>query len=211
MKYHPINDNDTIEHLKPSLAFSATSSAGSREAPWEVGAASPISFDHRFVIVEDIIDMIISLVGTNHSLLCTAAHSVIGRCMHLALLAKQVYLWVFCSPSGIDPMTFGPTIPICVVQSSLRVWWKYRNSGPPNQSKIIFIDHDIAQGVDKLFPDDCGRLDNGRGALCFGDAVLCRQRKSPLYRVLFFTVPPWKWLCASSIGKSPNCSSPKND
>ena len=77
-------------------------------------------------------------------------------------------------------MTFGPTIPICVVQSSLRVWWKSRNSGPPNQSKTIFIDHDIAQGVDKLFPDDCGRLDNGRGALCFGDAVLCRQRKSPL-------------------------------
>jgi len=34
------------------------------------------------------------------------------------------------------------------------------------------------QGVDKLFPDDCGRLDSGRGALCFGDAVLCRQRTS---------------------------------
>ena len=34
------------------------------------------------------------------------------------------------------------------------------------------------QGVDKLFPDDCGRLDNGRGALCFGDAVLCRQSKT---------------------------------
>ena len=55
-----------------------------------------------------------------------------------------------------------------------------RNSGPSDPSKTIFIDVDIAQGVDKLFPDDCGRLDNGRGALCFGDAVLCRQRKSPL-------------------------------
>ena len=31
------------------------------------------------------------------------------------------------------------------------------------------------------------------------------------YRVLFFTVPPWKWLSASPIGKSQNCSSPKND
>ena len=29
-------------------------------------------------------------------------------------------------------------------------------------------------------------------------------------RVLFFTVPPWKWLSASLIGKSQNCSSPKN-
>ena len=58
MKYHPINDNDTIEHLKPSLAFSATSSVGSREALWEVEAASPISFDHRFYIVEDMIDII---------------------------------------------------------------------------------------------------------------------------------------------------------
>ena len=58
MKYHPINDNDTIEHLKPSLAFSATSSVVSREALWEAGAASPISFGHRFVIVEDIIYII---------------------------------------------------------------------------------------------------------------------------------------------------------
>ena len=31
-------------------------------------------------------------------------------------------------------------------------------------------------GQDSLFPD-CGRQDNGRGALCFGDAVLCNQRK----------------------------------
>ena len=29
------------------------------------------------------------------------------------------------------------------------------------------------------------------------------------YRVPFFTVPPWKWLSASPIGKSQNCSSPK--
>ena len=58
MKYHPINDNDTIEHLKPSLAFSATSSVVSREALWEAGAASPISFDHRFDIVDDIFDII---------------------------------------------------------------------------------------------------------------------------------------------------------
>jgi hypothetical protein len=37
------------------------------------------------------------------------------------------------------------------------------------------------QGIDNLFPDDCGRLDSGVGALCFGDAVLCRQREC------------WKW------------------
>ena len=78
MKYHPINDKDTMEHLKPSLASSATSSAGSREAPWEVGAASPISFDRRFVIVEDIIDIILISAYKSSS--------------HKALLAKQVYL-----------------------------------------------------------------------------------------------------------------------
>ena len=33
------------------------------------------------------------------------------------------------------------------------------------------------QGVDSLFPDDCGRDDKGMGKLCFGDAVLCRQSK----------------------------------
>ena len=31
------------------------------------------------------------------------------------------------------------------------------------------------------------------------------------YRVLFLTVPPLKWLSASPIGKSQNCSSPKNE
>ena len=35
-----------------------------------------------------------------------------------------------------------------------------------------------AEGRDKLFPDDCGRLDNGKGALCFGDPALCRASKS---------------------------------
>merc|ERR1712088_1161061 len=33
-----------------------------------------------------------------------------------------------------------------------------------------------AEGRDKLFPDDCGRLDDGKGALCFGDPALCRER-----------------------------------
>ena len=33
------------------------------------------------------------------------------------------------------------------------------------------------QGVDNLFPDDCGRFDTGIGKLCFGDATLCRQSK----------------------------------
>ena len=32
-------------------------------------------------------------------------------------------------------------------------------------------------GQDSLFPD-CGRQDSGQGALCFGDATLCNQRKS---------------------------------
>ena len=32
-----------------------------------------------------------------------------------------------------------------------------------------------AEGRDKLFPDDCGRLDDGKGKLCFGDPELCRQ------------------------------------
>jgi len=33
-----------------------------------------------------------------------------------------------------------------------------------------------AAGKDKLFPDDCGRQDDGKGKLCFGDPELCRQR-----------------------------------
>jgi len=33
-----------------------------------------------------------------------------------------------------------------------------------------------AAGKDKLFPDDCGRQDDGKGKLCFGDPDLCRQR-----------------------------------
>jgi hypothetical protein len=33
-----------------------------------------------------------------------------------------------------------------------------------------------AEGRDKLFPDDCGRLDDGKGKLCFGDPALCKER-----------------------------------
>ena len=33
------------------------------------------------------------------------------------------------------------------------------------------------KGKDKLFPDDCGRQDDGKGKLCFGDPELCRQSK----------------------------------
>merc|ERR1711953_79519 len=33
-----------------------------------------------------------------------------------------------------------------------------------------------AEGRDKLFPDDCGRQDDGKGKQCFGDPALCRQR-----------------------------------
>ena len=104
MKYHPTNDNDTIEHLKPSLASSATSSVGSREALWEVGAASPISFDRRFDIVEDIIDIIISLLRTNHSLLCTW-HSLQNKCtceffahplVLILWLLDPLYQYVLC-------------------------------------------------------------------------------------------------------------------
>ena len=35
-----------------------------------------------------------------------------------------------------------------------------------------------AEGRDKLFPDDCGRQDDGKGKLCFGDPDLCRARES---------------------------------
>jgi len=35
-----------------------------------------------------------------------------------------------------------------------------------------------AEGRDKLFPDDCGRQDDGKGKLCFGDPDLCRARTS---------------------------------
>ena len=31
-----------------------------------------------------------------------------------------------------------------------------------------------SQGRDSLFPDDCGRDDEGKGKLCFGDHDLCR-------------------------------------
>jgi hypothetical protein len=34
-----------------------------------------------------------------------------------------------------------------------------------------------AEGRDKLFPDDCGRFDDGKGKLCFGDPALCRESK----------------------------------
>ena len=33
----------------------------------------------------------------------------------------------------------------------------------------------LPPGKDKLFPDDCGRQDDGKGKLCFGDPELCRQ------------------------------------
>ena len=33
----------------------------------------------------------------------------------------------------------------------------------------------LSPGKDKLFPDDCGRQDDGKGKLCFGDPELCRQ------------------------------------
>jgi hypothetical protein len=34
-----------------------------------------------------------------------------------------------------------------------------------------------AEGKDKLFPDDCGRQDDGTGKLCFGDPDLCNASK----------------------------------
>ena len=34
-----------------------------------------------------------------------------------------------------------------------------------------------AEGRDPLFPADCGRLDDGKGKLCFGDPDLCRASK----------------------------------
>ena len=44
---------------------------------------------------------------------------------------------------------------------------------------LIWFDLELANqtnpGKDKLFPDDCGRQDDGKGKLCFGDPELCRQ------------------------------------
>ena len=34
-----------------------------------------------------------------------------------------------------------------------------------------------SQGRDELFPSDCGRDDEGKGKLCFGDPDLCRASK----------------------------------
>ena len=42
-----------------------------------------------------------------------------------------------------------------------------------------------ATGVDKLFPDDCGREENkGTGKLCFPDGLLCQERKIWFHRKL---------------------------
>ena len=39
-----------------------------------------------------------------------------------------------------------------------------------------------ATGIDKLFPDDCGRdVDKGTGKLCFPDGKLCENSKSNKY------------------------------
>ena len=32
-------------------------------------------------------------------------------------------------------------------------------------------------GIDKLYPDDCGRDDKNKGLLCFPDGELCKNRK----------------------------------
>ena len=42
-------------------------------------------------------------------------------------------------------------------------------------------------GIDKLYPDDCGRDDKNKGLLCFPDGELCKNRKqgkSSLYFIL---------------------------
>ena len=41
-----------------------------------------------------------------------------------------------------------------------------------------------SEGRDPLFPADCGRDDDGKGKLCFGDPDLCRASK---FRLFIFT------------------------
>ena len=37
----------------------------------------------------------------------------------------------------------------------------------------------VSSGIDKLYPDDCGRdKDKGTGLLCFPDGELCKNSKS---------------------------------
>ena len=37
----------------------------------------------------------------------------------------------------------------------------------------------VSTGIDKLYPDDCGRdKDKGTGLLCFPDGELCKNSKS---------------------------------
>ena len=46
----------------------------------------------------------------------------------------------------------------------------------------------VSTGVDKLFPDDCGRnTQTGRGKLCFPDGQLCADRKYS-FRTYFYLV-----------------------
>ena len=56
--------------------------------------------------------------------LFTPVHTNQRLPIHNELLAKQVYLWAFCSPSGFEPMTFA----LCTAQESMicMQWWNLR-------------------------------------------------------------------------------------
>ena len=70
------------------------------------------------------------------------------------------------------------------------------------------------KGKDKLFPDDCGRQDDGKGKLCFGDPELCRQSKFyfnlsiflSIYLYIYLSIKLWfgdPELCRQSESSQP--------